>query len=286
MSMSSDADKKKPTISKRLAYIGDYAEQAAELKKTHGRTELYSTGSRDLDIYLHGEENHLKKFKGGYGRVNGYEIVLLFGPTGIGKSTVALNLIAQPIRDGVNIGLLVLEDDMADVSVRLSYILSPEDYAAMNASQTVRNLPIEDVVAEWSLDELLAYIESWFEDGVELILLDHIQFAFEGAESIKGENEYAAQRVFIKKLNALIKKHKKTIIIISHVNKNASAKGNDRVQGSGAIVQGVTKSIELDVAEDTGNLKFRLRKSRFAPTLPYHYEMKIKNTRLESAYDK
>jgi KaiC/GvpD/RAD55 family RecA-like ATPase len=66
--------------------------------------------------------------KGGYGRRDGYEIVLLYGPTGVGKSTVALNFLAAPIRDGTKIGLLVLEDDMADVSNRFSEIFTGKEY--------------------------------------------------------------------------------------------------------------------------------------------------------------
>ena len=73
----------------------------------------------------------------------------------------------------------------------------------------VHFMPQEDLVKSWNLDDLLNLIESWFvERGLDVILLDHLQFAFEGAESIKGENEYASQRVFMQKLNQLMKRIK------------------------------------------------------------------------------
>lgn len=258
-------------ISKQLVYIGDFAEEAAKLKLTYGRTDLYTTGIPQLDQYFQG---------GGYGRKDGYEIVVLYGPTGVGKSLVALNLIAPAIRSDVKVGLLILEDDMADASVRLSFILEPEDYEKMNDGKTVRCLPKDALVKSWTLDELLKYIEDWYDSGVDLILLDHLQFAFEGAEAIKGENEYAAQRVFMQKLNQLIKRKKKTIILVNHVNKQANVKGMDKMVGSGAIPQAATKVIEVRKDQDTGDTVLRLWKSRFTPTPTHDYVLQMKASRL------
>lgn len=273
------------SITKQLVYIGDFLTEAQKLKLTYGHTELYSTRNVDLDRYLHGDSNrhnnHL--YKGGYGRPDGYEVIVLYGSTGIGKSTVALNLIADPIVKGKKVGLLVLEDDMADVSVRLSYVLSDSEYKAMNEAKNVRCLPKDALVRSWTLPDLLEYIEKWFEDGIELILLDHLQFAFEGAESIKGENEYTAQRVFMQKLNQLVKKHKRTVILISHINKNSTAKGMDRIQGSGAIAQAATKSIEVYRDDDMDCLVVHMRKSRFTRTPGHGWSIKLRDMRLENA---
>lgn len=271
-------------LSKEIVYIGDFLEEANKLRSTYGRTELYTTGHVSLDRYLHGyDPRKPSDHKGGFGRKDGYEIVLLYGPTGIGKSTVALNLMLPAIVAKKKVGLLVLEDDMADVSVRLSFLLNDEQYRDMNKEDNVRCLPKKALVKSWTLPDLLDYIELWFNDGIELILLDHLQFAFEGAESIKGENEYTAQRVFMQKLNALMKKHKKTIILISHINKNSANKGMDRIQGSGAIAQASTKSIEVMKDPDTGDIVFWFRKSRFTKTPDHAWHMKFKGTRLEAS---
>lgn len=261
-------------LSKQLVYIGDFYDKAQELKKTWGTTSLYSTGHSVLDKY----------FVGGYGRPNGYEIVLIYGPTGIGKSTVALNFIAPAIKKGIKVGLLVLEDDMADVSNRLSQILSSSEYLEMNRAKTVRCLPEDAMTKSWNLYDLLNYIEEWFVDeGVDLILLDHLQFAFENAESVKGENEYIAQRVFMQKLNQLMKRVNKTIILVSHVNKMTGAKGMDRIVGSGSIAQAATKVIEIADDDMQDVIRIQLRKSRFTRKPSYHYCMKMINSRLEPA---
>lgn len=258
-------------LSKQLTYIGDSYDKAMLLKKTYGSTKLFSTGHTALDDYL----------GGGFGRPDGYEIVLLYGPTGVGKSTVALNLLAPAINSGVKTGLLVLEDDMADVSVRFSEIMTPTEYRAMNQNSTVRCLPEDALTRSWTLDDLLQYIEAWFVDEkIDLILLDHLQFAFESAESIKGENEYIAQRIFMQKLNQLMKRVKKTIILVSHVNKTGGAKGMNQVVGSGAIVQAATKVIEVkqDSAADT--IQLNMRKSRFTKNPGFHWCMTLINSRL------
>lgn len=260
-------------ITKQLVYLGDFYEEAQRLKHTYGRTDLYSTGDSKLDAYL----------GGGFGRKDNYEIVLLYGPTGVGKSTVALNFIVPAINAGKKVGLLVLEDQMADVSNRLSFIMSASEYAKANASDSVLCLPSDALVKSWKLDDLLEYIEGWFvNENVEIILLDHLQFAFEGAESIKGENEYTAQRVFMQKLNFLVKKTKKTIILVSHVNKANGAKGMDKIVGSGSIAQAATKVIEIseDSMEDV--LRINLRKSRFTKKPGFHWCVKMENTKIGS----
>lgn len=258
-------------LTKQIVYIGDFLEEANKLKEHYGTTRLFTTGHHALDGYL----------GGGFGRADGYEVVLLYGPTGVGKSMVALNFLAPAILAGKKVGLLVLEDDMADVSLRLSHILTEEQYMAMNTSEKVRCLPDKALTKSWNLNDLLEYIEDWFGVfGADLILLDHLQFAFEGAESIKGENEYIAQRIFMQKLNQLMKKVKKTIILVSHVNKGVG-KGMDKIVGSGAIAQASTKVIEVTESDLEDGILLHLRKSRFTKKPGFPYNMKIRQSKME-----
>lgn len=257
-------------LSKQIVYIGDFAEEAERLRESFGRTDRFSTGHTALDTYL----------GYGFGRKDGYEVVLLYGATGIGKSLVGLNFVAPAIISREKVGLMILEDDMADASLRLSYILGAEQYAKMNAEQNVRCIPRDALMKSWKLDDLLQMIEEWFDSGIELILLDHLQFAFEGAESLRGENEYIAQRVFMQKLNQTMKKNKKTIILISHVNKGMG-KGMDKIVGSGSIAQAATKVIEVGKDKDNGDIILYMRKSRFTRTPGHDYHMKFIGTKME-----
>lgn len=261
------------SFSGEAVFIGDFYEKAQELRKTWGKTDLYSTGHKELDTYFHG----------GFGRQGGYEIVLLYGPTGVGKSTVALNFMANAITKGVKVGLLVLEDDMADVSTRFESIMTSDEYLDMNRNERVRCLPEDALTKSWNLHDLIEYIEAWFNEGTDLILLDHLQFAFENAEAVKGENEYIAQRVFMQKLNQLMKRTGKTIMLISHMNKATGAKGMDRIVGSGALAQAATKVIEISEDDLPDAIRIEIRKSRFTRKPGYHYTMKLINSKLELA---
>jgi predicted ATP-dependent serine protease len=248
----------KQPIGREIVYLTDFDEETDKLEKNWGFTNRYSFGDVALDTY----------FSGGFGRQNGYEIVLLFGDTGIGKSTFGLNMILDPILKGANVGLLMLEDDGADVNGKLRRMLGRD--VLRQHRQQIHFTPSEVVSGKklWGLEDLLDLIESWFvERKMDIILLDHLQFAFESAVSLKGENEYNEQRVFVRKLNYLVRTYNKTIIMVSHVNKNAGAKGMQKVMGSAGIAGSATKTIEIRKDGDTsGVMLARLWKSRFTST--------------------
>jgi len=239
-------------ISKQITYLADYKEEADKLRSSYGITNKHQTKNQKLDDFL----------GGGFGRHDGYEIVLVYGPTKIGKSTIALNLIKESLGTSSKVGLLILEDDMADVANRLRYILEPFTYGDLMDKEnpkhmTVACLPKGAMDAGYTLQELLEYIRQWFVDlDYDIILLDHLQFAFDSADSIKGENEYTAQRVFMRNLNTLMKEVKKTIILVSHTN----AQGN--IFGSSALRQVATKILRLEAGERE-SIKMWMKESRF-----------------------
>lgn len=262
-------------IGRKIVYLRDFAEDARKIAASYGMTSLYSTGNKNLDEFLYG----------GYGRKDAYEIVVLFGEPGVGKSMVALNFLSAPIIMEKKVGLLVLEDDGADVFTRLLAIMGKDGFKKyVMESPNVHILPQDDLVKSWTLDELLMVIEEWFiERDLDIILLDHLQFAFENAESVSGENEYTAQRVFMRKLNFLMKKLKKTIILVSHVNKSSQAKGMAKIVGSGGIAGAATKILEVTEGDVSDSVNIYLRKTRFTKKRDHHYTVKIVDGKIESA---
>ena len=243
------------SISKQVVHLKDFDEDTDKLAKTYGTTPLYSTGSSDLDRY----------FCGGYGRPEGYEIVVLFGETGIGKSTFGLNMLVDPIMRGKKVGVLMLEDDGADVNMKFRLLLGRENLNKFNKNIHFTPADVVNGKKMWGLDDFLALVEEWFtERELDVILLDHLQFAFESAVAIKGENEYISQRIFVRKINYLVRKLNKTIILVSHVGKNTQAKGMAKIIGSSGIAGSATKTIE--VKKDKDVMLVRYWKSRFTPT--------------------
>lgn len=252
------SEKNNIPLGKQIVHLRDFDEDTDKLEKTYGTTPLYSTGSSDLDNY----------FRGGYGRPDGYEIVVLFGETGIGKSTFGLNMVLDPIKRGKKVGLLMLEDDGSDVNMKFRLMLGREQLVKHNKQIHFTPPDVVNGKKLWGLDDLLALIEEWYvERDLDVILLDHLQFAFESAVALKGENEYISQRIFVRKVNYLVRKLNKTIILVSHVGKNTQAKGMGKIIGSSGIAGSATKTIEVKKDKDT--MLVRYWKSRFTP-VPDH----------------
>lgn len=256
-------------IGRQIVYLPDFDDESKKIAEHWGKTNLYSFGVPFLDQY----------FGGGYGRPDGYEIVVLFGGTGIGKTTFGLNMIIDPIQKGKNVGLLMLEDDGADVNLKLQKMVGKE-FLRKHREQ-VHFTPQDVVSGEklWGLDELLVLIEEWFtEREMDVILLDHLQFAFESAQAVKGENEYISQRIFVRKINYLVRKLNKTIILVSHVGKNTQSKGMDRIIGSSGIAGSATKTIEVKKENDM--LQVQFWKSRFTAVPDFHRAFKFNDDQL------
>lgn len=256
-------------ISGEITYAHDFADEAELLRDTFGQTDLFSTGAPELDKYL----------GGGFGRKNGYEIVVLFGPTKIGKSTVGLNFVADAIRRGQRVGIMNLEDDGPDVFLRLCRIVgkaAAEQYVLQGT--TVHLMSPKAVEKQWKLGELIVHLGDWFAHReLDLIILDHIQFAFENAD-FGNDNEYRAQRAFMRDLNGLMRKVKKTIILVSHINKSPASKGVNQIVGSGGIAAAGTKLLE--VSKDGRHLAIQEHGSRFTFTPDEPSYVMLDNLRL------
>lgn len=247
-------------LTKKIYLLKDFAEGAKRRRANGRKTDRFSTGVPALDSYL----------GGGFGRNEGSEIVLLFGPTKVGKSRVALNFMRKAIADEKKVGLLVLEDDGEDVFNRFQDMFGGTKRLM---GKNIYFTPPEHLEQPWKLVDLLKDIERLFVDEhLELILLDHLQFAFENAEAVKGENEYIAQRVFMRDLSQMMKKiskgkgNGKTMIIVSHVNKDGQAKGVGKIIGSSGIAAAATKIIGIERASLPKHLEITLWGSRHTET--------------------
>lgn len=257
-------------ISSEIIYGHDFADEAELLRADWGQTNLFSTGVPELDLYL----------GGGFGRRNGYEIVLIFGPTKAGKSTLALNFAADAIRKGQRVGVFHLEDDGPDVFLRLCRIVGKEAAERYVLKGTTVHF-LGAVSKMWKLTDLIDLLESWYVDReLDLIIIDPLQFAFENAESLRGENEWTSQRVFMRALNALMRRLKKTVILVSHINqKDGSAKGVAKITGSGGIAAACTKLLEF--SKDGRVLQLREWGSRFTFTPEEPHQIMLENLRLK-----
>lgn len=241
-----------PKFNAALLPVSDFIERADAMKDSWGVTDLYSSGDTHLNEYLGGNP------KGAYGRPSGYEMVLIYGDTGKGKSTLGLNLVADPIKKGVNVGLMILEDDPADVLNRLRLIVGSEIDEAKNV------FFLAEQSEGYTLEQALEAVETWFE-FCDVILLDHLEYLWKGSVGQSERDKWTAQEIWMRKLNTLMKRKKKTIIMIQHTNKGGKdTQGMNRIMGSSSLQQTATKVIEFGRLDD-GASYLRMWKTRFTP---------------------
>nr|DAJ72563.1 MAG TPA: DNA directed DNA polymerase [Caudoviricetes sp.] len=258
---------------KELQALSSYHMAAEKQRNTFGVTDLYradinSPAGKGLNEYI----------GGGYGRPGNYEIVILFGDTGIGKSTVGLNMLCDPIIKGAKVGMMVLEDEGADVYLRMETALGKHNFRehVLKGGFNVQIATDKELgKGEWTLEGALEYLEWMFLDlHRDVVLLDHLQFLFETV-SIGHEGEWRAQQVFMRKLNQLIKDVKKTVILVSHTNKGDN-RGSSRIRGSSGIAAAASKILEIQENENSsvpGGITITMRKSRFTARPNYGYNM-------------
>jgi predicted ATP-dependent serine protease len=240
------------SLSQKVVLLRDTYADAIKFRSEFGITRKYSTGDKRVDDYL----------GGGFGKRGSFEIVVLYGRPGIGKSSFALKMLAKSMLDGKKIAAMFLEDDMTEIHMRMEAIVGIPAYEKIIAMDNVELLPDEATDDMWQFDEILEWIQSKHEDSAtEIFFIDHIQFLFENEDG-DSRDAYQRQRIFMKKLNRLCKKTKTTVVLISHVNKNQYAKGTDKMVGTGALAGVVTKAIEVFKDED-GKVKILLTKSRY-----------------------
>ena len=252
-----------PTFNQALIPLQKHISKADELRDSFGRTDLYSTGSKQLDEYL----------GGGFGRKNsGYEMVLIYGPSGSGKSLLGLNMMLDPILKGLNVGLMVLEDEPADVVNRMRVMTDGE-------IDNQHNVFFADEQNNgYTLEQALTAIEEWF-SVCDIVLLDHLEYLFAGSVGESERNQFQKQEVWMRHLNGLMKRTGKTIVMIQHVNKSNSD-GVDKIKGSSAFVQTCSKVIEMKRNTD-GNWSLKLQKTRFTPFRSAWFDIGIDRFKLK-----
>jgi predicted ATP-dependent serine protease len=242
-----------------------------------GKTDLYSTGDQILDEYLG------NSFTGGYGRKDGYEILTIFGDTGMNKSTFATSIILDPASKGTQIAYFALEDDPKDVVRRILIMCDMNEEKARTITNNILFMPESD---GYTLDSMAEAIEKIF-DVVDIIVIDPLQFIFEASVAEKGETEFNRQRLFMRKMNNLMKHTNKTLIIVSHTGKGGgkdARTGVDRIIGSSAVAQVSTKVIEINRKED-GLQGIRLWKSRFTPYRFCGVQIRLDNMVVRTVYE-
>lgn len=240
-----------------------YEEEGEIAFRTPRITNEHSTGDPLIDEYL----------GGGYGRPNAYEIVMVFGDTGVNKSTFTTQMILNPAINGKRVAMFALEDDVVDVYSRIRrqsavFGNSKFDDPLALMRQVSKNIMVAPDSDGYTLEAMATEIEGLFRMGTDIVVVDPLQFVFEASVVEKTETEFNRQRLFMRQINNMMKrvsretKKSKTIILVSHTNKGRYDSPLDNIMGSGANKQVPTKIIQV-YRDEIGRKFIRLHKTRF-----------------------
>ena len=259
-------------INLALSQASSLIEPAKAEMSNWGKTDLYSTGDAVIDEYL----------GGGIGRKDGYEIITIFGATGMNKSTFTTSIILDAAEKGVQVAYFALEDDPKDVVKRILVQCDMNEEKALKITQNILFMPESD---GYTLDAMAEAIEEIFQIA-DIVVIDPLQFIFEASVTERGETEFNRQRLFMRRMNNVMKHTNKTLIIVSHTSKSSgkfAAQGLDRIIGSSAVAQVSTKVIEIDRKDGVHGI--RLWKTRFTPYRYTGIQVRLDNMVVHSVYD-
>lgn len=264
----------KGSLDKGLIPAWTLTEQAKKRAEKFGVTDRYSTGDPMIDEY----------FGGGYGRDDAYEVVLIFGDTGVNKSTLATSMVLDPAKKGTKIAYFALEDEPVDVVVRMLKQCG-DDYDAIS-----KNIRFVKESFGYSLTDMIKFMGELYDMGHDIIVVDPIQFIFEASAVESGETEYNRQRVFMRMVEKLTEEKGKTAIVVSHTRKGGGGTGRnkeeglDRVIGSNSVTQTATKVLEINRKDGVHGI--RLWKNRFAKYRDVGMQVKLcDDMRIRNNYD-
>ena len=199
------------------------------------------------------------------------------------KSTFATSMILDPAEKGVPIAYFALEDDPKDVVQRILIQCDMDEERAQKILKNIMFMPESD---GYTLDAMAGAIEKIF-SVADIVVVDPLQMIFESSVEERGETEFNRQRLFMRKMNNVMKHTNKTLIIVSHTakkgGKNDAKTGVDRIIGSSAVAQVSTKCIEIDRKED-GLHGIRMWKSRFTPYRFCGLQIRLNNMKIRTVY--
>lgn len=216
------------------------------------------------------------------GRIPSGKLTVVAGDPGLGKSLLTIDLAARvstgaAFPDGAaceqgNVVLLSAEDDECD-TIRPRLDAAGADVSRIHLLEAVRNVTADGKTVETMFNlerDLVALEDAILQTGARLIVVDPIS-AYMGSTDTHNNS---AVRGLLSPLTSLAKKHKVTIVAVTHLRKSAGAAIHRIIESlafgaTGRATWGVMLDpddkarrlfapIKQNLAPDTGGLAYRV----------------------------
>ena len=244
-------------------HIRNYASLYQKFKNHEGVTDNYKFDDPELNRIL----------GGGVGRVGSFELCLIYGSSGAGKSVLAENLVWLAARKKEKICLMSLENDPAQTYGQLQRIFDDDQLLEKCNMEFIGR---EQLKERFSIADVGTEIRRLYNDvGCDIVVIDHIQelldLATKDADRLENSNEKV--RKFMQEVQDAVSENRKTLVIVAHTNKSKIG-GMESIYGSSALYQKATTVIEINKDPESGNVSIKCHKNRNA-FIPPHDPMRI-----------
>lgn len=239
-------------------HIRNYSELWKKYKDHDGVTDHYKFDDPEI--------NHI--LGGGIGRVGTFELCLVYGSSGAGKSVLAENIVWLSAKLGEKICLMSLENDPAQTYGQLEKIFDDKkllnecNMEFIGREQLKENFTIQDVGAE---------IRRLYNEAMcDLVVIDHIQEILDLATKMNDKDMNANDKVrkFMQEVQDAVSENRKTLVLVAHTNKSKIG-GMEGIYGSSALYQKATTVIEINKNPESGVVSLKCHKNRNAFVPPH-----------------
>lgn len=238
-----DKDKTAPVKSGEYVSFEEMKKEADLTYEKQGVSDRYSTGIATLDEYLNG----------GFGRENLYELVLISSAPKQLKTTLAMRMLIEPLKNKVPMYWMLAEMSYGETMNMIRAFFYPDIEEADRIIEEAINcgsLKIADkktMATINSTDDLLTEMKLAKVGGAEIFYADPLNYLTKRAARKSREKSWDADADFIDKAKLYLEEQKLTAIFVVHNAKQFNAHHEDGMAGSGDFPRIATKTIETRI---------------------------------------
>lgn len=237
------ADRVAPAKSGEYVSYEEMKKEADLTYDKQGVSDRYSTGIPTLDEY----------FNGGFGRENLYELVLISSAPKQLKTTLAMRMLIEPLKNKVPMYWMLAEMSYGETMNMIRAFFYPNIEEAdriIKEAIECGALKIADkktMATINSTDDLLTEMKLARAGGVEIFYADPLNYLTKRAARNSKEKSWDADADFIDKAKLYLEEQKLTAIFVVHNAKQFNAHHEDGMAGSGDFPRIATKTIETRI---------------------------------------
>lgn len=237
------ADRVAPTKSGEYVSFEEMKAEADLTYDKQGVSDRYSTSISTLDEYLNG----------GYGRENLYELVLISSAPKQLKTTLALMMLIEPLKQKVPMYWMLAEMSYGETMNMIRAFFYPN---VEEADRIIKEaiecgaLKIADkktLATISTTDDLLTEMKLAHANGAELFYADPLNYLTKRVARKTNSNTWDVDADFIDKAKLYLEEQRLTAIFVVHNAKQFNLHHEEGMAGSGDLPRIATKTIETRI---------------------------------------